>query len=135
MSSKTSETNTVVIVILCAVIAVAIYFVWNMHPRKRMLSQMGYGDADSTGNLADLSLQSPSQPTERYTMKFGETPSRNERIENVLGRIENTFNLQGVPQSVNVPEMVVGLGVGPGILGNMRNPSENIYLSPNTGIF
>lgn len=135
MSSKSSETSTVVIVILCAVIAVVIYFVWNTHPRKRMLNQMGVGAQNSSQAGAQNSSQGAPANSEHYTMKFGETPSRNERIENVLGRIENTFHLQGVPQSENVPEMVVGLGVGPGILGNMRNPSENIYLSPNTGIF
>lgn len=62
-------------------------------------------------------------------------PPRTERVANVLGRIEEVFHLKGIPQSENVPEMAVGFGVGPGILGNMRNPTEGIYLGPNTGIF
>lgn len=69
--------------------------------------------------------------SERYTMP----PLRSERVADVLGRVEEVFHLKGIPQSENVPEMAVGFGVGPGILGNMRNPTEGIYLGPNTGIF
>lgn len=67
--------------------------------------------------------------------RYGGEPVNYERVEKVLGRLENNFHLTGVPQSQNIPEMAVGLGVGPGILGNMRNPTEGIYLSPNTGVF
>lgn len=69
--------------------------------------------------------------SEKYTIP----PSRTERVADVLGRVEEVFHLKGIPQSENIPEMAVGFGVGPGILGNMRNPTEGIYLGPNTGIF
>ena len=77
-------------------------------------------------------LPSRQVEPERYSTT---TPPRYESVEKVLGRLENTFHLTGIPQSENIPEMVVGLGTGPGILGNMRNPSEGIYLNPNTGVF
>ena len=106
--------NTCLFVILGAIlIFVGIYFLFRKRPEE--------GEAFA-------------EPVERYSMRSAPPPNV-ERVENVLGRLEETFHLSGVPQSINIPEMVVGLGVGPGILGNMRNPTENIYLGPNTGIF
>lgn len=123
------QDNTFLLVILGVLLVLYIFYMF-----RRRSSQDTYIEPVEMYEMPTRKTNT-SLPADTSSAMRKMPPPNVERVETVLGRLEDTFHLKGIPQSINIPEMAVGFGVGPGILGNMRNPSENIYLGPNTGIF
>lgn len=89
-------------------------------------------DSDSSDTDGDNYLDPYGQIGEYPVVEnfsVGDTPSKTKyNGEKVLGFINHEIDLVGIPPNEHNPIFAESFGVGPGLLGNMRNPSEAIFV-------